>query len=183
MPDLVPVDQVTPSDAVSLVDALRYAIGHADQQRQALAEQGDVEALGYGLRDLRRLAADLRLLTQSTEDDVARLMPTKTLVVDGLGTLERRKGTDRKKWQSTDLLAHIINLAALDRETGELYPPEVTLRRLLEVLPEVVPFTGSLGWRVTALRGLGVDPDQWCETAPGRVTVTVHQPDREGTDA
>lgn len=180
MTDLVPVQAVEPANPpLSLVDALRYAIAQADTQRKALVDSGDVDSLAVGLRDLRRITADLRILTTATEDDLARLMPAKILTVEGVGTFERRKGTDRKKWQSEDLLAHVIRRAAVDETTGEVFPADVTLARLLEVLPSVVPFTGSLGWRVTALRALGIDPDQWCETAPGRTAVQLHETDKE----
>jgi hypothetical protein len=43
----------------------------------------------------------------------------------------------------------------------------------MKVLKEVLPMTASLGWRVTALREVGIDPEQYSETTYGRQTIQI----------
>jgi len=162
-------------DRPTLVDALTLAITQADTQRAELAHNGDWESLAHGLIRLRTVAEQLRYLVRCVEDDVAELMPEKRVEVPGLPVFERRKGTDRKSWDSEALLSRVVRVALTDPTTGEVESdPAVVREQLVSVLSAVVPFTGSLGWRVRALRDLGIDPDEWCETSPGRVTVQFH---------
>lgn len=161
-----------PADALL---ALRQAVAAADEHRSELAEAGDWAALIEGLASLKPLLADLRTLANAIEDDAARLMPSKREELPGIGVVERKKGTDRKAWQSEDLLRELVLSVSTADENGEKHtdPDE-----LLDRLKAAVPFTGSLGWRVTALRAMGLDPDEWCETKPGRVSLQFHGGDK-----
>jgi hypothetical protein len=174
----VPADAflaVPPAPAdTDLPGRLGTVIVATDDRRHELAEHGDWHALAFLLAELRRLQADLRLLIDTVEQDCYRLLPDKRTEIDGLGVLEKRKGTDRRAWQSIDLLDEILRVAVVDRETGVVLDDETMIRqRIHEVLVDAVPFNPSLGWRVTALRELGLDPDEWCETKPGRESVQV----------
>ena len=178
-PDTITVPVVAdaapaPVPETDLAGRLAASIVAADDRRHELAERGDWHALAFVLAELRRLAADLRLLVDTVEQDCYRLLPGKRTEIDGLGVLEKRKGTDRRAWQSTDLLDELLRVAVVDRETGAVLDDELLIRqRIHEVLVDAVPFNPSLGWRVTALRDLGIDPDEWCETRPGRESVQV----------
>ncbi len=156
------------------VDALRTAIMRADADRARLAEAGDTTALAFGLADLRALSRDLSMLARAVEDDVARLMASKTMTVDGLGTLERRRGTERRQWDSEALFATLVRSELDPDGTGELPPAAETLERVRALVADTMPLTGSFGWRVTALRARGVDPDEWASCTPGRTTVQIH---------
>lgn len=156
-----------------LVRWLRAALGNVDARRAELATAGDFEGLAFGLVALKVIVDDLRTLIRSIEDDVVALLPAKKVVVDGLGVLEKKKGSARKAWQSEDLLGQVIRLAVDPDGTGEIPPPGELLERLRSTLVAVVPFTGSLGWRVGALRDLGLDPDEWCHTEPGRIGLQI----------
>lgn len=160
-----------------VVLALRQALAQADEQVTALAEAGEWEALAYGLHALLPLKRDISDLARRAEDALAASMPAKEVRdLPGLPPFERRKGSDRKAWQSADLLREIVHQHRhVNPETGEI---TVDTDALLDALKAAVPFTGSLGWRVKALRELGLDPDEWCETKPGRVAIQWH----EGTD-
>lgn len=142
----------------------------ADYARQQLAEQGDYVALAHGLRAFRDMKAQLDVLIRAIEDDVASLMPDKKVVVDNFGTLERRSTTSRK-WDSENLLQHIVRMTLDPEFTGEVKYENVF--DLIQVLKAVLPFTASTAWRVTALRDNDVPIDQFCETTYGRQTITI----------
>jgi hypothetical protein len=157
-----------------LVAWLRSGIANVDRRRQELAEAGEWETLAFGLVSLKQIASDLQTLIRGVEDDVARLLPEKRAVVEGLGVIERRQSSERRAWRSDELLDELLRLAVADPETGEVLDDEAAIRaRFVQVLVDCVPFTGSLKWRLEALRELGIDPDEWCETKPGRTTVQV----------
>lgn len=164
---------VDPDPKEDLIRWLRAAMLHVDERRIELAEAGDFEALAFGLVALKALLDDLKILTRSIEDNIVGLLPAKRVEVDGLGVLERKRGNARKAWDSEELLGRVIRLAVDPDGTGELPPAGEVLERLRSTLAAVVPFTGSLGWRVTALRELGLDPDEWCHTEPGRLGLQI----------
>lgn len=172
-PDL----DVQPVDMPDLLEDWRTTIEYLDECRAALAEAGDTPRLAFGLdrvRELRRALADLE---RDIEGSVAELMDSKTETVDGLGTLERRRGTDRKAWDSVDLLHRIVRQAVDPEGTGELRADPQVLEDILDAIEACVPITGSLGWRVTALKARGFDPDEYCESKPGRTSVQIHKAD------
>lgn len=167
------VDSTDPATELDLVRWLRASITAADNRRRALADAGSWEELAYGLVALKKITDDLRILNRAVEDDLARLMPTKRVELEGLGVLERRKGSTRRNWQSEELLERVLRLGIDPEGTGELPGPAELVSRLRSALLAAVPFTGSLGWRVNALKELGLDPSEWCEEIPGRVSVQI----------
>lgn len=148
----------------SPVVALREAIGAMVDDVTALVEAGDWEALVRGLEPLQQVLGDLRLVEQQAKRGIAATMPDRRVTVDGVGTVERKARITRKNWDSDELLRKIIAGAILDEATGEVpSSPVVAADLILQELRAVMPITGSLGWRVTALRERGYDPDEWCE--------------------
>lgn len=137
----------------------------ADADR--LAEAGDVVALGGGLERLRGLLQQFRDLERHIEDHVAKLMDSKELHEEGLH-LERRQSSNRKAWETEDLLRHLVGDVLVNPETGE---------NVYRTLLDCLPLTRSLGWRVTGLRQHGIDPADWCEETPGRTSVRVWRED------
>lgn len=150
------------------------------QEADGLARTGDWEALGDGLGRLRALLKQLRTLEHHVEDHVAALMPSKRVVVPGLG-LERRTSNDRRAWQSEAILAELHAQSFADengvpRTVGEAH--EV----FYEAIKECVPLTGSLGWRVKALADYGINAEEYADVTPGRTSVQVWQPEEESDD-
>ena len=157
--------------APDALQPLRAAVAQLDDQRAALAQAGDYETLTYGLAALTPLLRDLKDLERALKSDIAASMPDKRIEVDGVGVVERRSGSTRKSWQSEDLLRELVQACSTVDANGEMHTdPEA----LLAVLKAAVPFTASLGWRVGALRDLGLDPDEWSETVKGSPTVQIH---------
>lgn len=173
MEHLRPDPPAEPGPEEDLVRWLSAALVAVDERRAELADAGDWQALAYGLAGLKKITAEIRLFADAVETDVYRLLPSKREVVDGLGVVERRQGATRRKWQSEELLGQVLRLALDPDGTGELPPAGELLARIRSALLETVPFTGSLAWRVTALRELGLDPDEWCEKTPGRKAVQI----------
>lgn len=153
---------------------LREAILAVDDQREQLAQAGDLDNLARGLVQLKTLVGDLNQLTRAVEDDVARLMPAKRVEIEGVGAIERRKGTDRKAWKWDDLLPILVRTYLDPDLTGELPSTPEAVDRMRALIVEVIGVTPSKGPRLTPLRALGIEPDEYAETTPGRTTVQIH---------
>lgn len=167
MTELVPL---VSSIETHTADGLRNALLTADNGRQQLAEQGDYQQLLAGYQYLKAIKADIDVLLRATEDDITRLLPDKKQFVDGIGTVERRT-TSTRKWQSEDLMRDLCRWSLDPDRTGEITLEGVS--NLLENLKKVLPLTASLGWRVTALKELGIDPDTYGEATYGRQTIQI----------
>jgi hypothetical protein len=85
--------------------------------------------------------------------------------LDGGLALERRKGTDRKQWRWDEVMAAAWP-ALVARHEGSMLDA-------LDDLLALLPLTASNGPRVTPFRDLGFDPDEFCESKPGRMSVQV----------
>lgn len=156
-------------DLVVAIDDLVDHVQHA-------LDDGDVEELGKLHVLCSKLRQQLSDIARDVEVRLAEVMPDKVLELPGLPVMERRRGTDRKRWASEDLLSLIVSRAIIDPETGELLSDPVVLRsRIEDEVRACMPVTGSLGWRVTALRERGIEPDEFCETSPGRTSVQIHE--------
>ena len=166
------------ADAPSGVHQLRQALAHVDDQRKQLAEAGDLDALAHGWNQIRPLLADLRGLADAIEADIAGLMPSKTHEVPGVGVLERRRGTSRKAWDWDQLLPLLIRLHVDPDGTGEIPGPAEVIDRMRGLIEDVIGVTPSKGPRVRSLRDLGIDPDEYAETSPGRTSIQLHGGER-----
>lgn len=160
------------------VEQLRYALAQVDDQRKALAEAGDIDSLAHGWNQLRPLLADLKSISEAIERDLADLMPDKLHEVPGVGVLERRKGTDRKAWDWPELLPRLIRSCVDPDGTGEIPDAGEVIERMRSLIVDVIGVTPSKGPRVRPLRDLGFEPDEWCESKPGRVSVQLHGGDK-----
>lgn len=176
---MLPANIATPELAadpeVNVLELLRGAIGAMDERRAELVEAGDWEGLVVGLSSMRRLSADLRALADLVERDVAELLPERRVELEGVGVIEKQKRTTRRAWESDRLLAAVVRKALDPEGTGEIpYSPMEAVAALTGALTAVVPFTGSLGWRVTALRDMGFEPGDFCEETDAGYGVRIH---------
>ena len=163
------IEYVNPQVEVAGKD-IRSALLLADKMREELVATGDWLQLCVAIEGLKKIKADLDTLIRSCEHDAANLLPEKKVSVDGFGVIEKRTSTSRK-WESEDLLMTLCR-SILDPEgTGEIQSSRVP--ELIRVLKSVMPLTASLGWRVTALKELGIDPDSFSELTFGRQSVQI----------
>jgi len=167
---------------VSPVAELAAKVADIREQVMALAEAGDWEGLVRGLVPMQQMLRELRDLESLVKQATAECLPSKRVTVEGVGTVERRAATQRKRWDSDELLRRLVFASLVDENTGEMVATDAldAAERVHAVVSDVLPITGSLGWRVGALRERGVDPDEWCEVSFGAPTVQVTVSDQGG---
>lgn len=140
-------------------DALGIDLVAIDEARRSLVDAKDVNDLLDLLLTLREVKSEFDLLVREVEDDCARLMRKKFVTTPQLTAERSPGGYNRSNWQSRDLAKKII-------ADGDFDHPQDVADMLFELA--AVSY-----WRVTKLRELGIDPDEWCDSAPGRSTVQV----------
>lgn len=160
------------------ITALANDPERAERERDALAsiDQGKgerakyAEMLGRDLLAVRTLRQDLAAIEASIESIVARVMPVGTLDLDGLH-LERHGGKDRKDWDHDGVVTALAQRFATTDE-GEYDPTLVPLYG--DSVRHFLRAAQVSGYRTkTGLVPLGVDPDAYCKSTPGRRTVQV----------
>ncbi len=140
----------------------------------------DKARLQYLASELAHVRAQRRQLgdtERDLEDRIAELMNGDHVNLDDKITLIRHKGAKRTQWQSEAILAELGKRARVDAD-GVISEPDEQYERLYELVRECVPLNQSLGWRTRPLRRLGLDPDEWAEVSPGRVSVEVQVADQ-----
>lgn len=167
----------------SLADLIDAAVDHADRQRAALAEAGDLEGLAHGLHAIREVQRKLSMLISQTDGDVSRLVLERKgpVTIEGLGSLETHRRSTRTRWDSERLFGLLVDRICdegfVDPHTGEMVGDPATARRiatgLRERLAAAVPLTASMGWRVGGLRAAGIDPNQFREQEHGPYTTRI----------
>jgi hypothetical protein len=122
--------------------------------------------LATELYAIRSEIAALKLREQDVEDRLAAEMPEKRLEVPEIGVFERRTASSRKQWQHDDLRREVVKHAErIVTEDGEIESEaEAQIRTLFDCMAPSY-------WRVGALRTLGIDAGEYCETTWGRQTV------------
>jgi hypothetical protein len=184
-------DDEPPSDAggavaiyAALADAVR-AIEHdatlhaLEDEAMALAERrADPElriavarALALHLAEVRAQRVTLARAEAGIERALARVMPTNTLDLEGVH-VERHSGRKRTEWDHDGLLHALADCFAVDPETGEV---DETLRPLFADAVRFFTRAAQVsGYRTrSGLVPLGVDPDQYCRTEPGRPSIEL----------
>ena len=109
----------------------------------------------------------LAMAVEDLGDTIAHAMNGKRETISGV-TLERHaKAPRRTNWEHDDLLRVVVDSRIVDQDTGEI-------ASTLEVLKKVYPLKGYNA-RSTALRALGIDVDEFCQTeSTDRMTVRIH---------
>lgn len=181
-----PADSEALMDWPLVLDDLEHA---ADKLSDDL--QGALSALGQAATDDDRvvgLIGRVRAIraTLGMVETVATRWAGQSPYIGKTGVLadgthyEIRRGRDRKAWQHDgwkhDVRERVLDRAGLaghevvDTETGEL----VDLQTLLTWVQEQ---HGSTAPRVTELRKLGLEPDDYCESFPGLWNVDLIPPE------
>ena len=97
-------------------------------------------------------------------------LPEKEWTVDGLGTVSRHYKKNRTEWDKDGLLRDVLDARLVDGKTGEI-KDQTPLERVLYVWNLPAP-------RTTALKALGLDPDEYCRSTPGGVNLQLIRPDQ-----
>jgi hypothetical protein len=182
-PALTVVPEPAPAVEYDLGDALLHLRDSVDVLGQAtvgldLSAVEWCDLLGQIRRD-RQVLAQIESLIEREAARAMRAAGSDLLEWEG-GTAERRGGKDRKEWDHdavmTAVTRAIIPPLAVD-QNGEI---DEDLAGLLHQAVAAYAATNRPTWRVTALKPLGVDPDQFCHAVPGRATVQVNLAGGEG---
>jgi hypothetical protein len=171
-------DAIEPATAIAPVETrteladLRTAVLGLDDLRAKLTAAGDWPNLAIGLAQVRDLAAQLATIAHDVERDLAELMPSRREEVAGL-VLERRMSRKRSEWDWDQLLPRLIRLTLDPEGTGHIPPPMAAVEAMRGLIVETIGVTPSRGPRVTQLRAMGLDPDEWCHSVPNKATVQI----------
>jgi hypothetical protein len=165
--------QPTPTGALL---AIRQALALLEDEAKDIALAGDYETLARGYAELTLLKRDLTSVLTIISDLIVDTVPVQVnekgreyrdpFSIEGVGTFEVVRRAATRRWDSEELVGRIVRGAIVDAETGEV-PDQDTLsaiRRVVDALTAAAPFTPSMGWRTTALKELGIDIDDYCET-------------------
>ena len=135
------------------------------------AEHGDIDR---AVRDLAALRAARKALADwelVLADYLADALGRNTITVDGVGTVLVKHGAKRTEWDNDALHRAVVARARderrIDPDTGEVIESEG------EAVGRVLADCARPSWRLTALRALGLDPDEYCATSPGRISVVI----------
>jgi hypothetical protein len=123
---------------------------------------------------LRQISASLRDVLTEAELTLCEMAEPGVHESPGAPAWQARKGSPRRKWDTEALVPAVVRRALDPDGTGEIPPTMEAVDRLVSVLLATAPFTPSMGWRTSALRDLGIDPDEWSETSPGRPSIQWH---------
>jgi hypothetical protein len=156
------------------VEAEQLAYKMAPDDEQA----GDPVGLAKLLANLRLARLEFDAAIQYVETTLANAMVDKTMVIEGLGEIERHTGAQRKEWQSDELSRSVEMAVALevlnqlsgmlvDSTTGE----PIDLVALTHDIVTEYRRAATPSWKVTGLRAMHIDPGDYCTTTWGRKTV------------
>lgn len=130
---------------------------------------------------IREAREALQGVERDTEHTLARAMVADQALTSTL-RVERKRGPERKAWKhdewQRDVRQNALRAAGLlgahvVTADGEEAPASVLhdlLTRVQSVHGAAAPKTSNAG-----LRGLGLDPMDYCETSPGKVSVSVYR--------
>lgn len=134
------------------------------------AFEDDPEPLVYLLRVLQISMAKLKDAYELVEDALVEAFPEgeKEHFFDGVGTVTRRSGSRRTAWDHDALWQDLVPAIVQKLAKGGIQPNEVMPNFIAELRKAVTP-----SWKVTGLRLLGLDPEEYCETSWGRKTIQL----------
>lgn len=139
-----------------------------------LERRPSIEQAGAMVHAVQRARSALGLVEDMLAEwllDVAGTGLHETGVVP---PFEVRVGRDRKEWQHDSLVRDLVPRIAVDvgiagavTEDGERVDTADVVRLVIERFREC----SSDGWKVTGLRALMLDPEDYCKSSRGRVSV------------
>lgn len=126
------------------------------------------EKLGVVLCALRDCRADLAVLAKKVEGGFLSMAGERYIVVDGYGEFQAQKKTKRTKWQWDTLVPAVIS-RVMD-EPGTIYDDDGTLlpyatigHNVAAKLHDCIGFSAG---KVTGLRAIGLQSDEFCTETP-----------------
>lgn len=174
-------DRVDMPASVTPLGQLALALAAVEAAADAIEEDAPLADLAAVAELLDQVTSKARTARELLNGPLSWSMGDK-VVREGQFELEARQGAKRRNWQSVELLGEVARRAQYDPETGESLAGagSAAFQRLHVLVSRCLPITPSTGWKTTGLRDAGIEPDEWHEWAPGRVTVLVRRIDPDG---
>lgn len=122
----------------------------------------EVLAALFVVRGLRQKWQQLESALETEATQTARELHVKEGEVAGIGGFQVRTGRDRNQWDHHNLAAEVTR-KHLEQSGGSFEPSEL--------VSAILAAAQVSGWRVTVLRPLGIEPDDYCKSVAGRSTV------------
>lgn len=163
-------DTMQPAARALTVDLGMLAdLVEAINQDTADIESTTVEEAARLLAALRPQIALLRQCEAGIERWIARCFAAEGWrdphELPGIGMVEVRRSKTRRAWQH-DLLKSKWLAAYVKSTGGEVTDPAQVRDALFDVV-------SVSGWKVTGLKALDIDPDDYCDSEPGTPTVVI----------
>jgi len=115
---------------------------------------------------------DVNMVHESVMSMIADRMEGEVIFLENGLQVEKKQGEDRKKWDHSGLAVEVarkIQQLSIDPDTGEItMTPD-------EMMIKMLDFAAPSYWRLTQLRSIGVDADQYCEKSDGKVRLVPSQ--------
>lgn len=119
------------------------------------------------LRTVRKTLDDVKAAEAYIELQAGEAMAgRKRIVLEGRWAAERYRTADRKEWDHDGLTRAVVDRALItpDGEILEMTPAAYAVRDALTA-------AARPSWRVTALKAMDIDPDDYCHKQRGRTSV------------
>lgn len=170
-------DQVLHFDALigTFMESIRTFFERLEAEAQK--RKGDPVALTHALARLETLLADLRFVHSTVKTLTAEALrdaKIRRLTVSSIATIEGTSSATRSNWQHKKLMLTLLRRkmngakVLVDTATGEQYLVEDVVDWVLEwCKPD---------WRLTPIRDLGVDPDDYCDLAKDQNGKIIRDP-------
>jgi hypothetical protein len=152
---------------MTVIEPERVTVAYSSEDP---ARHLDIEQALTDLRDLRAAQATLRMWDHLLSEWVADFLGRNEIDVDGVGHVQVRHGAVRKAWDHPALTRLVLARARDERIVTADGEYEDVGEAAVRVLTDCAHIDY---WRVGKLRERGVDPDEYVETTPGRVSVVI----------
>lgn len=165
-----------PFDAVSLLGQAVQDVADDLPALIAASTAPDLADLAAPYAALSEAAGRLRTVMDELGDAIAREM-TGDQVAGERFRIDRRRTQDRKQWDQTSLRRDYVR--HLQRKAGVLDATVLSADgELLDItvgalMAEALNLYGSVAPKVTSIRAVGMDPQDYAEVSKGRTQITV----------
>ena len=156
----------------------REVINQLDESLSKWAAGGvDLDEACEVLVSLNRAKAELAMVYDSVSGVVSEAMADlPEIVLEDGAKVEKKFAAGRTGWQHKDLgqaVANRIVDLSVDMDTGEV------LATPAEMISQVFEYVQPSYWRIKALQGIGINPDNFCEVGDTKASIIV----RKGTSS
>lgn len=131
----------------------------------------DLDRAVTDLAQLRAVKQALTIWEGELTDWISDALGRNEIDVEGVGHVQVKRGNSRTEWDTDALIRLVIargrDERQVDPETGEALESEG------EAVGRALMAAARPSWRVTSLRDLGIDADEYCTKTPGKLSVVI----------